>query len=282
MSTPLGHIHGNGAPRPRPPGVDSDAGQGPAETDTPPDQPALRFEVTGARPIEHAAAPTMAFSIEVEDTHGRDVFMAGLTVQIQIEPAKRRYADEDKAALVELFGEPHRWATTAERLLWTIETVMLPTFSGKTTVEIPVQCNYDLELAAAKYFYSVTDGEIPLAFHFNGSVYYAGEDGRLQVIQISWDTVADYKMPIETWHSLIESYYPYRGWIPVHKDTLAALQRLKAARGAPTFDDAIVGLLPETPIASSTADSSASRPGSAGEGSDRGDAEDTSGRRPNG
>ena len=74
---------------------------------------------------------------------------------------------------------------------WTSESVLLPSFVGSTTAEIEVHCNYDVELAAAKYFHSVDDGEIPLAFHFNGSIYYAGAEGRLQVVQVPWDTTAD-------------------------------------------------------------------------------------------
>ncbi len=244
---PLGNIHGNGRHR-RPPGVDSDIGQGPAETAPPPGQPALRFAITGVRTVEHAAAPTIAFTMEVEDPAEREVFMAGLTVGVHLEPSKRAYQEQDKAKLVELFGEPHRWSTTAQRMVWSIETVLLPSFKGSTTVEIPIACSYDVELAATKYFHSVTDGEIPLAFHFNGSVYYAGDDGKLQVIQIAWDTICDFKMPIEAWREMIDSYYPYRGWVPVHRDTLEALQRLKTRTGSPTFDAAITELLAEQTI----------------------------------
>jgi hypothetical protein len=67
---------------------------------------------------------------------------------------------------------------------WTSESVLLPSFTGSTTAQIEVLCNYDVELAAAKYFHSVDDGEIPLAFHFNGSVYYSSDGGRLQVVQV--------------------------------------------------------------------------------------------------
>jgi hypothetical protein len=76
-------------------------------------------------------------------------------------------------------------------------------------------------------------------------VYYAGDEGRLQVVQVPWDTVADFSMPVSVWREMIDSYYPYRGWVPVHRDTLDALQRLKASRGAPTLDAAIAGLLEE-------------------------------------
>ncbi len=246
---PLGGLHGNGGPHPRPPGVDSDVGgQGPSETAPPEGQPAPKFTITGVRPVEHAAAPTLAFTMEVDDPSGVEVFMSGLTVGIHLEPSKRSYQEQDKAKLIELFGEPHRWQTTAQRMVWSIETVLLPSFTGKTTVEVLIACNYDVELAAAKYFHSVSDGEIPLAFHFNGSVYYAGEGDRLQVIQIPWDTISDFKMPISVWKEMIDSYYPFRGWVPVHRDTLDALQRLKAQRGAPTFDAAIVELLAESTI----------------------------------
>ena len=164
--------------------------------------------------------------------------MAGLSVQIQIEPAKRRYDAVDGEAHGAL-RDPHRWTVTAQRMLWTIEACCPVLHGVDSEAEIPVLCNYDVELAATKYFHSVTDGEIPLAFHFNGSVYYSGDEGRLQVVQVPWDTVADFTMPIAIWREMIDSYYPYRGWVPVHRDTLDALQRLKARRGAPTLDAAI-------------------------------------------
>jgi hypothetical protein len=126
---------------------------------------------------------------------------------------------------------------------WTSESLLVPSFRGRTEAEIEVLCNYDVELAAAKYFHSVTDGEVPLAFHINGSIYYSGDDDRLQVVQVPWDTSLDFAMPISVWKEMIDSYYPFRGWIPVHRDTLDALQRLKARLGAPTLDAAVTELL---------------------------------------
>jgi hypothetical protein len=233
-----------GAAHPRPAEVEADtAERGGPETSRRPGEPGLALEIDGVGAVRHAAAPTLRFALTVEDRSGREVFMAGLSVQVQIEPAKRTYDAEEKAKLTELFGDPHRWTTTAQRMHWTTETVLLPSFTGSTSAEIEVLCNYDVELAAAKYFHSVNDGEIPLAFHFNGSVYYSGEDGRLQVVQVPWDTSASFAMPASVWREMIDSYYPYRGWVPVHRDTLDALQRLKARLGAPTFDAALSELL---------------------------------------
>jgi uncharacterized protein DUF6084 len=246
MSDPLGQIDRVAAPHPRPPEVEADtADRGGPQTGRRPGEPGLELAIDGVRAIPHAAAPTLSFTLRVEDDSRREVFMAGLSVQIQIEPAKRSYDAESRAKLTELFGDPHRWTTTAQRMHWTTESVLVPSFTGSTTAEIEVLCNYDVELAAAKYFHSVTDGEIPLAFHFNGSIYYAGDQGRLQVLQVPWDRTAEFKMPVSVWREMIDSYYPYRGWVPVHRDTLDALQRLKAKRGAPTLDAAITGLLAE-------------------------------------
>ncbi len=68
---------------------------------------------------------------------------------------------------------------TTRSLVWSKLDVLVPAFTGTTTVTVPIACNYDLELAAAKYLHSLPDGEAPLALHFNGMVYYPGEDGGL-------------------------------------------------------------------------------------------------------
>jgi hypothetical protein len=244
MSERLEEIARRGAPHPRPPDVEADtAERGGPETSRRRGEPGLELTIGGVHAVPHAAAPTLRFTLEVEDASEREIFMAGLSVQIQIEPAKRSYDAEEREKLTELFGDPHRWSTTAQRMHWTSESVLLPSFTGSTTAQIEVLCNYDVELAAAKYFHSVDDGEIPLAFHFNGSVYYSSDGGRLQVVQVPWDTTADFKMPVSVWREMIDSYYPYRGWVPVHLDTLDAIQRLKARLGAPTFDAAVTELL---------------------------------------
>ncbi len=61
--------------------------------------------------------------------------------------------------------------------MWCQLDVLVPAFTGSTTVAVPVPCSYDLELAAAKYLHSLPDGEAPLALHFNGTIYYPGDDG---------------------------------------------------------------------------------------------------------
>ena len=42
---------------------------------------------------------------------------------------------------------------------------------------------------------------------------------------------------------MIDSYYPHRGWLPLHRETLEALRRRKVERGLPTYDAAVLELL---------------------------------------
>jgi hypothetical protein len=177
----------------------------------------------------------LALSVNSPYAEGRDSGYASWRSQV--------WCRWPTAGATELFGDPHRWSVSAQRMHWTSESLLVPSFRGSTQAEIEVLCNYDVELAAAKFFHSVTEGEVPLAFHFNGSVYYSGGDDRLQVVQVPWDTSVNFAMPISVWKDMIDSYYPFRGWIPVHRDTLDSLQRLKARVGAPTLDAAVTELL---------------------------------------
>ena len=89
---------------------------------------------------------------------------------------------------------------------------------------MPVACSYDLELAAAKYLHSLPDGEAPLALHFNGTIYYPGDDGGLQMVLVPWTKSIDFRMPVSVWSETVEHYYPNTGWVAL---------RVRDARGAP-------------------------------------------------
>ena len=211
--------------------------------DTGPPDP--EFEVLGARQIKHAAAPMLALDLQVRDPTGRQVYMIALSIQLMIEPARRRYDDQTRARLVELFGPPERWALTTRSLVWSQLDVLVPAFTGQTTVTIPIACHYDLELAAAKYLHSLPDGEAPLALHFNGMIYYRGEDGGLQMVLVPWTKSIDFRMPVEVWAQTIEHYYPNTAWVAVRSQTLEALQEAKRQRGIPTLDECLTQLLAE-------------------------------------
>jgi len=207
--------------------------------------PEVAFAVLGARPVKYAAAPTLALDLEITESHGRHVYMLALSVQLMIEPARRAYDDTAHERLVELFGAPERWAVTTRSLVWSTRDVVVPAFTGRTTVTVPIDCHYDLELAAAKYLHALTDGEAPLALHFNGMVYYPGEGGALQIVLLPWSNSIGFRMPVAVWRETIEHYYPGTAWVGLRAETLEALQRAKLARGLATLDDTLTALLDE-------------------------------------
>ena len=58
-------------------------------------------------------------------------------------------------------------------------------------------CTYDLEVAAVKYFYSLPGGHVPLTFVFSGTIFYKGDDGRLQIVQVPWSCAARFRLPVK-------------------------------------------------------------------------------------
>ncbi|MGH2891597.1 MAG: DUF6084 family protein [Solirubrobacteraceae bacterium] len=201
------------------------------------------FEVLGARPVRHSAAPMLTLDLQVRDHSGRQVYMIALSIQLMIEPARRVYDDATRARLVELFGAPERWAVTTRSLVWSRLDVLVPAFTGSTTVAVPIACHYDLELAAAKYLHSLPDGEAPLALHFNGTIYYRDEAGGLQMVLVPWTKSIDFRMPVSVWQETIAHHYPNTAWVAVRSQTLEALQQQKLARGLATLDATLEQIL---------------------------------------
>ncbi|HEY2771822.1 MAG TPA: DUF6084 family protein [Solirubrobacteraceae bacterium] len=203
------------------------------------------FEVLGARPVKYAAAPMLYVDLQISEPSGRPVYMIALTIQLMIEPARRRYDDETRERLLELFGPPERWAVTTRSLVWSQLDVVVPAFTGITTVAVPIVATYDLELAATKYLHALPDGEAPLALHFNGMIYYQDGDGALQMVLVPWTKSIDFRMPVSVWHDTIAHYYPNTGWAALGTETLHRLQGAKLRRGLATFDATVAALLTE-------------------------------------
>ena len=210
--------------------------------DSPPD---LEFTVVGARPVRYAAAPMLALDLQITEPNGLPVYMLALTINLMIEPARRSYDEQTRERLIELFGTPDRWAVTTRSLVWSALDVVVPAFTGSTTVMVPIACHYDLELAAAKYLHSLPDGEAPLALHFNGMIYYPAADGGLQMVLVPWTKSIDFRMPVSVWRETVEHYYPNTGWVALRSQTLESLQREKLERALPTLDACIQELLGE-------------------------------------
>jgi hypothetical protein len=203
----------------------------------------IAFSVIDAAPVPYAAAPTLVFRLHLEAPAGDVIHSIALRCQIRIEPQRRRYSPDEQAGLLELFGETPRWGDTLKPFLWTHVSTMVLGFTGSSDVELHVPCTYDLDVAAAKYFHALGDGDVPLILLFSGTVFGKADGGMLQVTQIPWDREARFRLPVATWRELVDRYFPNAGWLRLRRDTLDALMRMKARRALVTWDDVLAELL---------------------------------------
>jgi hypothetical protein len=172
------------------------------------------------------------------------VHAIALRCQVRIEPLRRSYSDDEAAGLTDLFGPRNRWATTQRTFLWQHCAAMVPGFAGNKTVGLPLECTYDFEVTAAKYFHALRGGTLPLQFLFSGTIFVRSERG-FSVQQVSWDCEDRYDMPVTVWRDLIAQHYPNSGWVRLNHETVSALAGYKSANGMLDLDHAVTTLLTE-------------------------------------
>ena len=202
----------------------------------------LAFDVIDVVPEPYALTPILNARISVTASGDEPVHAIALRCQVRFEPLRRGYSDEEAAGLIDLFGARQRWATTQRTFLWQHCAAMVPGFTGTTEVTLPLQCTYDLEVAATKYLHALRDGTLPLQFLFSGTVFMAGQRG-FSVEQVPWDREDRYDMPVTVWRQLIGQHYPNSGWVRLSHDTIAALAAFKSAHGLLDIDEAVTALL---------------------------------------
>jgi hypothetical protein len=205
--------------------------------------PDLDFRVEGAEVLEFAAVPSLLFKLRIENLEEEPIRSVALNTQIRIAATQRHYDAVEQERLLELFGEPSRWKDTLRSLLWTHTVLQVRPFSGSTVADMPVPCTYDLEVVAAKYFYALEDGEVPLEFLFSGTVFYAAEGGWLQTARISWEKEAEFRLPVSLWKEMMEQYFPNSAWIRLHRDAFDRLYDFKVRKGLPTWEATMEALL---------------------------------------
>jgi hypothetical protein len=206
--------------------------------------PDLNFQVETAEAARFAAAPLLVFKLRIDNADAAEtIHSVALRCQIQIEPAKRRYTGSEQDRLLDLFGEPERWGQTLRGMLWTHASVVVPPFNETAVVELPVPCTFDFNVAAAKYFAGLDDGEVPLCLQFSGTAFYETDAG-LQVAQISWDKETRFRLPVLTWREMMDIYYPNSVWLNLRRDVFDRLNLYKMRRGMTTWEQALESLLP--------------------------------------
>jgi hypothetical protein len=205
----------------------------------------LNFEVLDAGPDLFAAVPTLNFKLRIAETTNATIHTLALRAQIRIEPQRRRYDAGEEERLVELFGETPQWGDSLRPFLWTQASTMTGGFEGTTEIDLPVNLTYDFEVAGAKYLYALGDGEIPLILLFSGMVFFRGGDTGFNAEPVAWSSEASYRLPVAAWRETMDRYFPNAAWMRLRRDTFDAVQRFKAKRALPTWDEALTMLLKE-------------------------------------
>jgi hypothetical protein len=202
----------------------------------------LVFDCTGVQPDRFAVMPSMTLGLQISETTGSRVDAIALRCQIRIEPARRRYSATEAERLNDLFGDTERWAETLRPLQFTMVSTMVPGFTGRIGVDLPVPFTYDLEIGYARYFASLEAGEVPLLLLFSGTVFTV-LDGRMQVQQVPWSKEAVCRVPVSVWREAVDAHFPNCAWIKMSQQTLDELQRFKTRHALPTWDATMAALL---------------------------------------
>ncbi len=134
--------------------------------------PEIDFEVTGAEAVPFAAAPLLNLKLRLTNKDALEQIQnVMLRCQINLEVARRGYTDAEKSRMFELFGEPERWGQTLKTMLWTHASVVVQPFAETTTIDLPVTCTFDFNVAATKFFSGLETGEVPLLLLFSGTMF---------------------------------------------------------------------------------------------------------------
>jgi hypothetical protein len=207
--------------------------------------PDLSIQIANGKVVPFAAVPTLAFQLQIGNaTPDEEIHTIALRCQIQIEVTRRSYAPEEQKRLLDLFGHPDRWGKTLRNLLWTHTSVIVPGFEGSNTVaDMNVPCTFDFTVASTKYFEGLANGDIPLLLLFSGTIFYGCWESPLQVAPISWEQEARYKLPVQMWREMMDTYYPNSVWINLHRDAFERLYQYKVEHGIPTWEQALEKVL---------------------------------------
>jgi hypothetical protein len=209
-----------------------------------PDVGALDFTYLGAEVDRTAASPTVLLRLRVTEPSGTPVHAIALRTQVRLEPQRRRYDDEEAAALADLFGSRARWSQTLKPLQLAFVSHLVPSFTGSVETSLALPCSYDFDIAANKYLYSLADGVAPLLLLFSGT-WFSGTVGSLTVLPIPWDREVSAGLPVDVWRAAMEQHFPGTAWLRLGQDAFDALYRYRADHAMVSWDEAVIRLLKE-------------------------------------
>ncbi|MFI6284056.1 DUF6084 family protein [Streptomyces sp. NPDC051018] len=217
----------------------------PAAGRTRADVPELGFAVTGPRPEEFAAVPTLRFDLGVERLGGPALAAASLTVDIRIDVTRRAYPPRTHRALAEIFGLPGQWARSMRPLAWTQITVQVPPVEATARLPLTVGCTTDTELAVTRYLRAVGDEPVPLVFLFTGTLFYrpGTAAGPLLTARVPWTAECDGALPAGLWQDLVRRYYGDAPWLRLTRETYDRLDAHRVRHVLPGPEAAVTDLI---------------------------------------
>lgn len=201
----------------------------------------------------YSAAPSVLLRLRVRELTGANVQALALRCQVRIEPLRRSYDEAEAARVVDLFGDRARWGTTMHALQLGYVDRVLPGFSGESTVDLPLQLSYDVEVAAHKYLAALEDGEIPLLLLFSGQVFSSpvlttlgrGPSPSLTVQPIGWHTEATARLPVAVWREAMDVHFPGQAWLRLSREVYDRLAERRGELALPGWDALLTHLLEE-------------------------------------
>lgn len=202
----------------------------------------LDFTCIGVTADRYSAGPQLLFKLRITESTGAIVHAMSMRCQIRIEPHRRRYSAVEAERLVDLFGHTSRWGDTLKPLQFSNASAMLQGFTDSTEVDVQVPITYDFEVASAKYFHGLEDGEVPLLLLFSGTVFTRGETG-FAVEQIPWHKETNVRMPVAVWREAMDQFFGGTGWVRLRRETFDALSNFRARGGLTCWEDAVDALL---------------------------------------
>jgi hypothetical protein len=203
----------------------------------------LTFHVQSASVVARTLSPLIALTVRLDNADaGEEVDAVLLSCQVRIDAERRSYDDGERERLGDVFGGPAQWGRSLRGLLWTHASATVAPFREKALVDLHLPCSSDLSVGAAKYFYSLAGGQIPLTLQFSGTIFYKVGELR-QVARIPWDCEATFHLDVAVWKEMMAEHYAGNGFVSLRTDVLDRLYRYRVREGLPTWDHAVERLL---------------------------------------
>ncbi len=151
---------------------------------------------------------------------------------ITVEPAKRSYDDEARERLVELFGEPGALGDDDGELplgpgrrAGRRRSPARPSSDPDDRLHVRPRDRRDEVLRRPQRRDRPASRALQRHRLLRGR-RRASADGP----SCPGTAPSRFELPVEIWREMIDAHYPYRGWVPADKQTIARLGRLKADR----------------------------------------------------